>query len=94
MQAIGNQIIIPYWKKLMPKLSASKEHWWQRSITMTEKSFLSNIQATNDLARGYGPRPQKRKCTGRGLALVVLLLAAAGAAYTTPTDQFFNTQPR
>ena len=49
--------------------------------------MFSNIPATNGLARGYGPRPQKRKRKGLRFALVVLLLAVAGAVYVYQTDQ-------
>ena len=54
---------------------------------MTEKNLFSNVRATNGLARSYDPRPHKRKHKGRRFALVVLLLAIAGAAYVYQTDQ-------
>ena len=54
---------------------------------MTDNNLFSNIPATNGLVRGYGPRPQKRKRKGLRFALVVLLLAVAGAVYVYQTDQ-------
>ena len=54
---------------------------------MTDKNLFSNVPATNGLARGYGPRPHKRKRKGLRFALVVLLLAVAGAVYVYQTDQ-------
>ena len=54
---------------------------------MTDKNLFSNVPATNGLARGYGPRPYKRKRKGLRFALVVLLLAVAGAIYFYQTDQ-------
>ena len=54
---------------------------------MTDKNLFSNVPATNGLARGYGPRPHKRKRKGLRFALVVLLLALAGAIYFYQTDQ-------
>ena len=54
---------------------------------MTDNNLFSNTPATNGLARGYGPRPQKRKRKGLRFALVVLLLAVAGAVYVYQTDQ-------
>ena len=45
---------------------------------MTDNNLFSNVPATNGLARGYGPRPHKRKRKGLRFALVVLLLAVAG----------------
>ena len=54
---------------------------------MTENNLFSNVPATNGLARGYGPRPHKRKRKGLRFALVVLLLAVAGAIYVYQTDQ-------
>ena len=54
---------------------------------MTDNNLFSNIPATNGLARGYGPRPHKRKRKGLRFALVVLLLAVAGAVYVYQTDQ-------
>ena len=54
---------------------------------MTKHNLFSNVPATNGLARGYGPRPHKRKRKGLRFALVVLLLAVAGAVYVYQTDQ-------
>ena len=54
---------------------------------MTDNNLFSNVPATNGLARGYGPRPHKRKRKGLRFALVVLLLAVAGADYVYQTDQ-------
>ena len=54
---------------------------------MPDKNLFSNVPATNGLARGYGPRPHKRKRMGLRFALVVLLLAVAGAVYVYQTDQ-------
>ena len=54
---------------------------------MTDNNLFSNVPATNDLARGYGPRPHKRKLRGVRFAVVVLLLAVAGAVYVYQTDQ-------
>ena len=54
---------------------------------MTKHNLFSNVPATNGLARGYGPRPHKRKRKGLRVALVVLLLAVAGAVYVYQTDQ-------
>ena len=54
---------------------------------MTKNNLFSNVPATNGLARGYGPRPHKRKRKGLRFALVVLLLAVAGAVYVYQTDQ-------
>ena len=54
---------------------------------MTDNNLFSNVPATNGLARGYGPRPHKRKRKGLRFALVVLLLAVAGAVYLYQTDQ-------
>ena len=54
---------------------------------MTDNNLFSNVPATNGLARGYGPRPHKRKRKGLRFALVVLLLAVAGAVYVYKTDQ-------
>ena len=48
---------------------------------MTDNNLFSNVPATNGLARGYGPRPHKRKRKGLRFAVVVLLLALAGVAY-------------
>ena len=54
---------------------------------MTKHNLFSNVPATNGLARGYGPRPHKRKRKGVRFAVVVLLLAVAGAVYVYQTDQ-------
>ena len=54
---------------------------------MTDNNLFSNVPATNGLARAYGPRPHKRKRKGLRFALVVLLLAVAGAVYVYQTDQ-------
>ena len=54
---------------------------------MTKHNLFSNVPATNGLARGYGHRPHKRKRKGLRVALVVLLLAGAGAVYVYQTDQ-------
>ena len=54
---------------------------------MTDNNLFSNVLATNGLARGYGPRPHKRKRKGLRFALVVLLLAVAGVVYVYQTDQ-------
>ena len=54
---------------------------------MTKHNLFSNVPATNGLAHGYGPRPHKRKRKGLRFALVVLLLAVAGAVYVYQTDE-------
>ena len=54
---------------------------------MTKHNLFSNVLATNGLARGYGPRPHKRKRKGVLFAVVVLLLAVAGAVYIYQTEQ-------
>ena len=54
---------------------------------MTKHNLFSNVLATNGLARGYGPRPHKRKRKGLRFALVVLLLALAGAVYVYQTNE-------
>ena len=54
---------------------------------MTDNNLFSNVPATNGLARGYGPRPHKRKRKGLLFSVVVLLLAVAGAVYVYQTDQ-------
>ena len=54
---------------------------------MTDNNLVSKVAATNGLARGYGPRPHKRKRKGVRFAVVVLLLAVAGAVYVYQTDQ-------
>ena len=45
---------------------------------MTKHNLFSNVLATNGLARGYGPRPYKRKRKGLRFSVVVLLLAVSG----------------
>ena len=59
---------------------------------MTKHNLFSNVLATNGLARGYGPRPHKRKRKGLWLAFFVLLLALAGAAYVFQKDQMAELQ--
>ena len=59
---------------------------------MTKHNLFSNVLATNGLARGYGPRPHKRKRKGLWLAFFVLLLALAGAVYVYQTDQMAELQ--
>ena len=54
---------------------------------MAKHNLFSNVPATNGLARGYGPRPHKRKRKGLRFALVVLLLAVAGVVYVYQTGQ-------
>ena len=54
---------------------------------MTDNNLFSKVPATNGLARGYGPRPHKRKRKGVRFAVVVLLLALTGAVYVYQTDQ-------
>ena len=54
---------------------------------MTDNNLFSNVPATNGLARGYGPRPHKRKRKGFWLAFFVLLIAVAGAVYVYQTDE-------
>ena len=61
---------------------------------MTDNNLLSNVPATNGLARGYGPRPHKRKRKGVRFAVVVLLLAVAGAVYVYQTDQMHELPVR
>ena len=59
---------------------------------MTKHNLFSNVPATNGLARGYGPRPNRRKRKGLWFAVVVLLLAVAGAVYVYQTDQMAELQ--
>ena len=59
---------------------------------MTDNNLFSNLPATNGIARGYGPRPHKRKRKGLRFAVVVLLLAVAGAVYVYQTDQMAELQ--
>ena len=54
---------------------------------MTKHNLFSNVPATNGLARGYGPRPHKRKRKGLWLAFFVLLIAVVGAVYVYQTDE-------
>ena len=54
---------------------------------MTDNNLFSKVAATNGLARGYGPRPHKRKRKGLRFAVVVLLLAVAGAVYVYQTNE-------
>ena len=54
---------------------------------MTKHNLFSNVLATNGLARGYGPRPNKRKRKGLWLAFFVLLIAVVGAVYVYQTDE-------
>ena len=54
---------------------------------MTDNNLFSNVPATNGLARGYRPRPHKRKRKGLRFSVVVLLFAVAGAVYVYQTDQ-------
>ena len=61
---------------------------------MTKHNLFSNVLATNGLARGYGPRPHKRKRKGLRFAVVVLLLAVAGAVYVYQTDQMHELPVR
>ena len=61
---------------------------------MTDNNLFSKVPATNGLARGYGPRPHKRKRKGLRFALVVLLLAVAGAVYVYQTDQMHELPVR
>ena len=61
---------------------------------MTENNLFSKVPATNGLARGYGPRPHKRKRKGVRFAVVVLLLAVAGAVYVYQTDQMHELPVR
>ena len=61
---------------------------------MTNHNLFSNVPATNGLARGYGPRPHKRKRKGVRFAVVVLLLAVAGAVYVYQTDQMHELPVR
>ena len=61
---------------------------------MTDNNLFCNVPATNGLARGYGPRPHKRKRKGVLFAVVVLLLAVAGAVYVYQTDQMHELPVR
>ena len=48
---------------------------------MSNDDLFRNTLATNGLARGYAPRPHKRKRRGLWFAVVVLLLALACVVY-------------
>ena len=48
---------------------------------MSKDDLFRNTLATNGLARGYAPRPHKRKRKGLRFAVVVLLLALACVVY-------------
>ena len=48
---------------------------------MSNDDLFRNTLATNGLARGYAPRPHKRKRKGLRFAVVVLLLALACVMY-------------
>ena len=61
---------------------------------MTDNNLVSKVAANNGLARGYGPRPHKRKRKGVRFAVVVLLLAVAGAVYVYQTDQMHELPVR
>ena len=61
---------------------------------MTDNNLFSKVPATNGLARGYGPRPHKLKRRGVRFAVVVLLLAVAGAVYVYQTDQMHELPVR
>ena len=61
---------------------------------MTDNNLFSKVPATNGLARGYGPRPHKLKHKGVRFAVVVLLLAVAGAVYVYQTDQMHELPVR
>ena len=61
---------------------------------MTDNNLFSKVPATNSLARGYGPRPHKLKRKGVRFAVVVLLLAVAGAVYVYQTDQMHELPVR
>ena len=49
--------------------------------------LFRNTLATNGLANGYGSRRPRRKRKGLRFALVVLLLAVAGAFYVYQTNE-------
>ena len=49
--------------------------------------LFRNTLATNGLANGYGSRGPRRKRKGLRLALIVLLLAVAGAVYLFQTNE-------
>ena len=54
---------------------------------VSSDKLFSNTLATNGLARGYDRRPHKRKRSGLRLAIVVLLLAVAGALYVSQVEE-------
>ena len=54
--------------------------------------LFRNTLATNGLANGYGSRRPRRKRKGLRFALIVLLLAVAGAVYVYQTDQMAELQ--
>ena len=54
---------------------------------VSSDKLFSNTLATNGLARGYAPRPHKRKRSGLRFAIVVLLLAVAGALYVSQVTE-------
>ena len=56
--------------------------------------LFRNTLATNGLANGYGSRGPRRKRKGLRFAVVVLLLAVAGAVYVYQTDQMHELPVR
>ena len=52
-----------------------------------KNELFRNTLATNGLANGYRSRRPRRKRKGLRFALVVLLLAVAGAVYVYQTDE-------
>ena len=60
--------------------------WYNFSMSDNDNIFRNTL-ATNGLARGYAPRPHKRKRKGLRFAVVVLLLAVAGAVYVYQTNE-------
>ena len=60
--------------------------WYSFSMSDNDNIFRNTL-ATNGLARGYAPRPHKRKRKGLRFAVVVLLLAVAGAVYVYQTNE-------
>ena len=57
-----------------------------------KNELFRNTLATNGLANGYRSRRPRRKRKGLRFALVVLLLAVAGAVYVYQTDQMAELQ--
>ena len=57
-----------------------------------KNELFRNSLATNGLANGYRSRHPRRKRKGLRFALVVLLLAVAGAVYVYQTDQIAELQ--